>query len=167
MANITFQDQVVFHARAEKIFAEEYALLKPLMPWADIQHIGSTSIPGATTKGDIDIVVRVLKEDFLKTRDILKGIYETHQLDNWSETFASFKDDNRALPLGIQLTIMDCEDDVFVTFRDILRSSPEMLSEYNALKISCQNQDTEIYIAKKAEFFEQLIQSKKLTSSSS
>lgn len=149
-----FQPQALFRERAEQVLSEEEPLLKLLLPWADIQHIGSTAVPGSITKGDIDLVVRVPKEKFAKSRERLQSIYEIHQPDNWSSTFASFKDDGKVLPLGIQLTIMQCEDDLFVRFRDQLRSDPSLLTEYNAMKESCQNQSADSYLEKKGAFFE-------------
>ena len=40
------------YSRLEKQLGE-------LLPGADIQHVGSTAIPGCMTKGDLDIQVRV------------------------------------------------------------------------------------------------------------
>lgn len=154
MPSMQFQPQALFQEQVEKVLSEEVPLLKLLLPWADIQHIGSTAIPGAITKGDMDLVVRVPKEKFAKSRERLNSIYEIHQPENWSSTFASFKDDGKALPLGIQLTIMHGEDDVFIRFRDQLKSDPTLLAEYNALKESCQDQSAELYLEKKGAFFE-------------
>ncbi len=154
MPNVTFQDRSVFTDRVAQILLEEEPLLRLLLPWADMQHVGSTSIPGALTKGDLDIVIRVPKERFVKSRERLLSIYEPDQQENWSTTFASFKDLNKSLPLGVQLTIMGSKDDLFVTFRDALRSKPELLAEYNALKTSCEGQPAEVYLEKKGVFFE-------------
>jgi GrpB-like predicted nucleotidyltransferase (UPF0157 family) len=154
MPSMQFHPQAVFHEQAERVLSEEVPLLQLLLPWADIQHIGSTAIPGTITKGDMDLVVRVPKEKFAKSRDRLNSIYDIHQPENWSSTFVSFKDDRKALPLGIQLTILHGEDDVFIRFRDQLRTDPQLLAEYNALKENCQNQSAEFYLEKKGAFFE-------------
>ncbi len=45
----------------------------------DIQHIGSTAIPNSITKGDLDIQVRVSKEDFTKAVEILSTIYDINE----------------------------------------------------------------------------------------
>ena len=35
-----------------------------LIPVAEVEHVGSTSIPGALTKGDVDLLVRVHAGEF-------------------------------------------------------------------------------------------------------
>lgn len=64
MNKVYFKPSEEFLEEANKVFDEQKDRLKKLLPEADIQHIGSTSIPGSVTKGDLDINVRVTKEDY-------------------------------------------------------------------------------------------------------
>src|SRR3990167_11300559 len=84
------------------LFKIEKQKLTALFPDAVVEHVGGTSVPGSLSKGDLDINIRIAPEDFERAVETLKTLYEINQLDNWSEGFASFKDDSRGL--GIQLT---------------------------------------------------------------
>lgn len=145
------------HSLAGKVYLylEEEPL--KLFPFADIQHIGSTSIPGSLSKGDIDINVRIKPENFKEVVSKLKELYEVNQPENWTGNFASFKDDkNYDLPVGIQLTIIDSPDDFFVEQRDRLIQNKKLLDELNKLKQQYEGKTMEEYRKVKSEFFEKL-----------
>ena len=59
----------------------------------------------------------------------MSGRYDINQPDNWTDTYASFKNDGA--DLGIQLTIIDGDGDFFVKQRDALAASPEKIDELN------------------------------------
>ncbi len=141
---------------ANSLFSKEKTKLLELFPNADVQHVGSTSIPGSLTKGDLDINIRVSKEDFDITLNSLKQIYEVNQPENWTKTFASFKNNNMEIPLGVQLTVKNSEYDDFYKLRDLLINDPELLKEYNEMKFKFQDKNIDDYRKEKSEFFERL-----------
>lgn len=142
---------------ASNAFEKHRSRIIRLLPEADIQHVGGTAVPAALTKGDVDLCVRVAGTDFPNAVRALRSVYAIHQPDNWTATYASFKDETpAALPVGVQLTVRGSQDDHFVATRDLLRSDTELLSEYNALK-SSHGSDSETYRAAKAAFFENLV----------
>ncbi len=49
------------------------------LPFADIQHVGSTTIPNSLTKGDLDIQVRVPFEQFPTAVQALEALYEVNK----------------------------------------------------------------------------------------
>ena len=125
------------------------------MPKADIQHIGSTAIPNAMTKGDLDLQARVEKDDFQEATAKLKKLYEINQPDNWTENYASFKDDKRNM--GVQLTVRGSDDDrQFQEQQKLLGSNPEVLERYNKIKLSFNGKDIKDYRIARAKFFEEL-----------
>lgn len=136
------------------LFISEKEKLQKLLPYSEIEHIGGTSVKNSITKGDLDINVRVSKENFSKSVEILKKIYEINQPNNWTENFASFKDDSR--DLGIQLTVIDSADDNFVKQRDFLNSNPEKVLELNKIKLSFEGKSMDDYRNEKGKFFENL-----------
>jgi GrpB-like predicted nucleotidyltransferase (UPF0157 family) len=159
--------EAVRFAAVETVFAEvaaqfeiEKVRLLGMLSGADIQHVGSTAIPGTITKGDLDINVRVSGSEFAKAIVILKKHYEVNQSHNWSETFASFKDDRRNL--GIQLTVLGSEADDFITLRDLLLSRPDLVAQCNDLKRRHQGGSMEMYRQDKAELYERLRRSNDL-----
>jgi GrpB-like predicted nucleotidyltransferase (UPF0157 family) len=77
-----------------------------LLPAAEIEHVGATAVPGALTKGDVDLLVRVPERDFVEAVLLLRGRYIVHQHHNWTRTLASFKARGKSEPLvGVQLVL--------------------------------------------------------------
>ncbi len=158
MEIVHFKASESFWGIVEKIFTEEKGKLLSLIPAADIQHIGSTAIAGAVTKGDLDIQARVPIGDFEEARNRLRELYNVNQFENWSETYASFKDENsKEIPLGIQLTAIDSEEDrLFRKQQEVLLTNPNVLDEYNKLKLSYDGKSIDDYRAARKKFFEGL-----------
>lgn len=157
MKNVRFQPVSNFLEQANKAFGKQKVRIKQLLPLADVQHVGSTSIPKAITKGDLDVVVRVPKEEFKKAIGLLKSIYEINQPKNWSDTFASFKDDrNLAIDFGAQLVVTGSKSDDFIKMRDIMIEHPELVAELNKIKMKYDGKSMKDYRKEKANFFQKL-----------
>ena len=158
MSAMHFQPELVFRDRALGLAAQETARIQRLIPGAEVEHIGGTSIPGALTKGDVDLVVFVGSEDFSTGVERLRAIYEVNQPENWTPAFASFKDDaSFTLPFGAQLIVREAETYFFVRLRERLRSDPEALEQYNAIKRAHEGGDPTIYREAKGAFIERLL----------
>ena len=136
------------------LFESEKKRLLEFIPSVDIQHIGGTSIPDSISKGDLDINIRVKKEDFNGTDKRLQNIYEINQPENWTNGFASFKDDLR--DLGVQVTTIGGSEDYFIAQRDYLRNHPKVLEELNILKQRFEGKDMDEYRHEKSRFFDNL-----------
>ncbi len=109
--------------------------LTALLPQAEIHHVGATAIPGALTKGDVDVLLRVDAEEFPAAVAALKTQFVTKQPQNWTDTFASFGDDSSyPFPLGIQLVTRNSENDIFLFLHQYFTSDPSHLAEYNRIK---------------------------------
>jgi GrpB-like predicted nucleotidyltransferase (UPF0157 family) len=130
-----------------------------LLPAAEIEHVGATAVPGALTKGDVDVLVRVPERDFAEAVLLLRGRYIVHQPHNWSGTLASFKVRGRSEPpVGVQLVVAGSDsDDFFGPFRDALINEPALLAEYNELKQRLDGLDYESYTERKGEFVERVL----------
>jgi GrpB-like predicted nucleotidyltransferase (UPF0157 family) len=120
--------------QAELAFQTHAARLREMLPYAQIEHVGSTSIPGALGKGDLDIVVCVDDVRFEAADAALAQRFERNTKSIRDGNFSSFKDDSLSPPLGIQLVVRGSEYDNFLKFRDALRTSPRLLEQFNALK---------------------------------
>lgn len=106
-----------------------------VLPVVEIHHIGATAIPGALTKGDLDVVLRVEPQDFLLAIQKLRTAFAVKQPENWDRYFASFgSDSDFSMPVGVQLVIKDSEADFFLFVRDYLISHPDALVAYNQAK---------------------------------
>jgi len=146
-----------FLEQANKIFKEQKVRIAQLLPYADIQHIGSTSIPNSLTKGDLDVVVRIPSSEFKHSIEELKFIYDINQPKNWSNTFASFKDDKKlGIDFGAQVVVKDTKSDDFTKLRDILLSNPDLVEEFNIIKEKYEGKSMDEYRKEKADFFQRL-----------
>jgi len=127
-----------------------------LIPSARIEHIGSSSVPGSISKGDLDIFVGVNLEDHEKSVitltslgfQIKEGTLKTPEL-----CMLEKQDQNVAL----QVVANGSKYEFFIEFRDKLIESPELLKEYNELKMSCESLDAEEYRKIKSTFIERTL----------
>lgn len=157
MTPVVLQSAEALQPAVQRVLEQVRPRLRRLLPDAEIDHIGATSIPGALTKGDIDLVVRVAPEAFASAIDALRGHFIVKQPDNWTAAFASFGDDGCELPLGIQLVPVAGGPDFMTLLRDHLRTHPERLAEYNQLKADHAAQGAESYWQAKNEFITRIL----------
>lgn len=157
---VYFREQEKFKQRAEELFLIEQKRILRVVPNADIQHIGSTAIPGSLTKGDLDIQVRVKQKDFEKAQNSLSKMYKSNKGNPPTKTYASFKNDGAKIPLGVQLTVIGSKEDNFTILRDILLSDKKHLKAYNSLKKRHQGKPMREYRKAKGKFVEKVLKTK-------
>lgn len=140
-------------------FAEHRRRIAPLLPATEIEHIGSTSIPGALTKGDLDLFVRVDAGGFPPAVTALRAMYAVHQPENWTPTYASFIDPAASKPpVGVQLVVGGSpDDDLFGPFRQAIIADPNLLAAYNELERGHDGSDYDTYTDARAEFIERVM----------
>jgi len=137
------------------------AHLLTLVPNAEFHHIGATALPGAITKGDVDVLLRVCQSDFTSAVEILRTQLEVKQAENWSNDFASFGEDSSyPFPLGVQLVVKDSENDFFLFIHEYLSSDLMHLAEYNRIKINSASNGPEEYWKAKHIFLSSLLASR-------
>lgn len=157
MSTVKFSNYQNIYHRAQQVYEKNEEQIMRVLWFVDIQHIGSTAIPGSITKGDVDLNVRVKLKDFEKAKEELEKLYEINQPENWTPNFASFKNDTGfVLPVGVQLTIIGSKSDEFVKLRDLLINNSHLLEEYNQMKLKYEDKDMDEYRKEKAAFFERL-----------
>lgn len=130
-----------------------------------IEHVGSTSIPGLGGKGIIDIVISVPREEMDQASQILQELgYEYRPSFSTLERFyfVSYLED---LEEGIRryhihLTYPSSKEwKNLIGFRDYLRTHPEAVEEYAAIKkhaAAVANQDGEQYRKMKEPIFKKI-----------
>ncbi|HKF82049.1 MAG TPA: GrpB family protein [Solirubrobacterales bacterium] len=148
------RDEAEIRPAVEAALERERQRIARLLPGADVQHIGSTAIPGSLTKGDLDILVRVAGREFAAASPALSEIYEVHQPEEWQDDFASFAlSPGGEIAVGVQLVVEAGESDrLFLGFRDLLRSHPELRDAYNQLKNAHRDDSVDSYREAKAKF---------------
>jgi len=159
MAVVDVRPEAEIRLAARVAFEEHRRRVLQLLPQAEVEHIGATSVPGALTKGDLDVLVRVDEDGFGAAVDALRSQYAVHQRENWTPTYASFADPQATEPpVGVQLAVAGSPDDLlFGRFRDALLGDPSLLAEYNALKLRNDGVSYELYTTAKADFIERVL----------
>lgn len=158
MEKVSFYRDEKIIKNAENAFKYHKNEISRRIPGADIQHVGSTAVPGSVTKGDLDIQVRVDSTRFDDAVEILSEMYDLNTGSVSTSEFRAFEDREAYPPLGIQLTVIGSEFDFFWKIRDILLQNPDLKKEYNDLKLKYEGSDMEVYRNAKEKFFEKILQ---------
>lgn len=145
-----------YQEKCSALFHRFYAEISVVLPSAQIEHVGSSSVPGAISKGDLDIYVGVdppahseavlklidcgykVKADTLRTPELCMLVAQED--------------------VALQVVAVGSQYEFFIKFRDLLRSNPDLLSQYNNLKQSCAGFSEDRYRAEKSKFIEEALQ---------
>jgi GrpB-like predicted nucleotidyltransferase (UPF0157 family) len=130
-----------------------------------IEHVGSTSIPSLGGKGIIDIAISVSKEEMERASQILQELgYEYRPTFSTPERFYFItyltdpEEGNRRYHIHLTYP-SSTEWKELIGFRDYLRTHPEMVEEYAAIKkhaANMANQDGEQYRKMKEPIFQKI-----------
>ncbi|MFA5933773.1 MAG: GrpB family protein [Candidatus Paceibacterota bacterium] len=136
----------------EDVFNKEKAVLEGLLPNVIIEHVGSSAIPGALSKKDLDIQIRVLPHQFQDVLAIMNSNFLQKHPHLWTDDFAIFKSHEYQAPLDYMITVIDSKKDDFHKVRDFFKNHPEFLAEYNELKRAYEGKMYSEYRKAKTEF---------------
>lgn len=131
------------------------------LPWARIEHVGASAIPGALSKGDLDVcaIVPQARFDEALSRVRMLGYAAksgTLQTDRLRMLVPVGAQDEHA----VQLVAERSEFDFFVTFRDLLRADPLLVEAYNTIKRNASSLDEEGYRQAKSAFIKRVLDKK-------
>lgn len=123
-------------------FAESAAQIRAALPAADIEHVGSTSVPGLSSKDTIDVVAGVDDMGELLDPEVLAQL-EKHGFVHVPESFAEDPDhvflcriieDRRTDHVHVVRRGTATFSD-YLLFRDHLRARGEAARRYEAAKV--------------------------------
>lgn len=147
------EDDQQARAAAERLFEEVKQELRDILPaTAEVLHISATAVPGCLTKGDLDMVARVARDDFDVANTALAARFSRNLGSIRTNEFTAFEDEDCTPHLGIQLTARDSMFDMFHRFVAALRNEPALVRRYNALKLAHDGQPMDQYRAAKDAF---------------
>lgn len=141
-------------------FASTADELSRLLPGARIEHVGASAIPGALSKGDLDICVIVPAADHLGTIGCLEAAGYTIKADTLRTPELCMLLSPRAdLDVALQVVAAGSEFEFFIHFRDALRSDGQLVEQYNKIKRDFATSDAQQYRDVKAKFIEAVLRS--------
>ena len=125
------------------MFSREKAKLKKILPFAtDIQHFGSTAVPGLRGKGVLDVYVLVPKNNMrLSKQSLVESgypFYNVKQLDNGTKMIfrKSYTYAKKTRKVNLHVGTVGISDfEKCLTFRDVLRNNKALCREYEAVKL--------------------------------
>jgi GrpB-like predicted nucleotidyltransferase (UPF0157 family) len=146
-----------FRDRALMIAAAERERLRGLGVVGELLLTGGSSVPGALTRGDVDLHLRVRPVEFASVVALLRGTYVVVHPDIWGPTLAAFGV-AAALESGMAVTPAGSEHDLrFTRTWQLLAADPALLAEYNAVKLAGRA-DESTYEDRKSAFFDRLLE---------
>ncbi|OGA81092.1 MAG: hypothetical protein A2711_08160 [Burkholderiales bacterium RIFCSPHIGHO2_01_FULL_63_240] len=133
-----------------------------LLPHAVVEHVGSSAIPGAVSKGDLDICVLVAKSDHQPSVRTLTDWGYTEKLDTLrNEQLCMLEWHKPNEEHAVQLVAHGSPFEMFITFRDALLTCPALVDEYNQVKLNAAHLSATEYRAAKSTFIERVLRETK------
>ena len=149
-----FYEADEYQPSCENLYRKYELEIAALLPDATIEHIGASSILNAVSKGDLDILVGVNGNDLEKAVKLLSTLGFNEKSNTLRTPELCMLENNSGADVAFQVVANGSEFDFFVGFRDKLCESPELVQQYNELKMSCTVWSHEEYRRKKSAFIE-------------
>lgn len=145
-----YQDRINF------LFELYKSKINSILPNARIEHIGSSSVPGAISKGDLDIFIGV-EPKALEGAVIALGNIGFFEKENTLRTHELCMLESNEPNIALQVVANNSKYEFFIEFRDALINCPELLGSYNQLKKNCLNCTEAEYRNIKSNFINEVI----------
>ncbi len=124
-----------YQQKTQRIFENARTALAAALPKARIEHVGASAIPGAHSKGDVDICVCVAAEEFAVALTTIQGLGYVIKTDTMRAPQLCMLDwPDASLGLAVQLIERGSEFEFFFAFRDALLADPALVEAYNRVK---------------------------------
>lgn len=147
--------------------AEGQRLQQLLAPWlaGNVEHVGSTAVPGLAAKAIIDLqapVTDLAVADAVASTLAPQGWhYVPPELDqrNYRRFYVKVVDDHRVAHLHL-MSLTSARWQEQIAFRDALRADPNLLRAYASLKTELardHRHDREAYTAAKKQFVQMVL----------
>ena len=138
---------------AQAVAAEHAKRIHLRLPEADVQLSGGSSIPGVLTAGDVDLHIRVEKEEFAPVRAVLEELYEPLHPHAWTDESAYFQEESDP-PVEVALTVKGTVDDFHHGEAwEQMAADDDLRERYNDVKRAHAGGTDEDYAQAKKEFF--------------
>ena len=133
-------------------------VLAAALPCAEVEHVGSTAVPGCLTKGDLDVLVRVDRPDFERSALALEDLLVSSTRNQQTAEYAEYDYSLAGVSASVQLVVAGSAiDDHFHRLKAILKSDPEALDRYNLLKVRHDGCDMGAYRREKERLIDSLL----------
>lgn len=131
--------------------------IEQLLPDAQIEHVGSSSVPGLLSKGDLDIYIGVEQSKHAESVRTLSAAGYTIKEDTLrTDQLCMLDTDVDGVALQVVARGSDFER-VFLSFNEKLRNSETLRDRYNQLKLEHTGCAEEEYRERKSCFIKEVL----------
>ncbi len=152
-----FMQQHQVRDSATLLFKKWKSVIESEVPNSRVEHIGSTAINGAITKGDVDLYVEVPPECHEEAVEILENLGFRVKQDTHRDRDLCMLESADCIALALQVVARGSKYEFFVKFRDALNADEGLVERYNAVKVSCAGCSVEEYRRKKSVFINHVL----------
>jgi len=147
-----------YQPAANRLFDELKIKIEKAVPYAKVEHIGSSSIAGAVSKGDLDIYAGVETARMNETIPRIEALGFKIKSDSCrTAELCPFEARGHAIDVGLQLVARGSRFEFFLKFRDTMNSNKKLREEYNLLKRDSAGLNQEDYRKIKSVFIERVL----------
>lgn len=144
-----------YQAHAAQVFADVQAMLARVLPQASIEHVGASSIPGAISRGDLDVLVIVPPGTLEQAVATLCPLGYQEKPDTLRTAQLCMLVSPRSdIDLALQVIEAGSKFEFFLHFRDALRADSALVEAYNRIKQEMADAGEERYRNAKGQFIE-------------
>lgn len=151
-----FYKESEYREACEELFQRYKASILNVIPRARVEHVGASAVPGAISKGDLDIFVGVNTERFIESIALLKPLGFSEKSETLRTTELCMLE-SVTENVALQVVVNGSRFEFFIDFREKLKASAVLLDQYNQLKLMCIGLSEERYRELKSEFIEQVL----------
>jgi GrpB-like predicted nucleotidyltransferase (UPF0157 family) len=145
---------------AARVAAEVGGEVMQLIPGCRVEHVGATSIPGAISKGDLEICVVVATANHLSTVNALEASGYVVKADTLrTPELCMLMSPRTDLEVALQVIAEGSQFEFFMRFRDALRADLHLVEQYNQLKTNFAPMGSQCYRDEKSKFIEAVLRS--------
>jgi len=147
-----------YQPEAHRLFQALCRQLKSMLPHHGIEHIGASSIPGAVSKGDLDICIITPQGKLSATINTIKTLGYQEKADTLrTDQLCMLIPQSGNGDVALQVIETGSRFEFFLTFRDALRANPSWVIDYNQVKYDAAFLSEDEYRDKKADFIESIL----------
>ena len=132
---------VEYDPAAVEVAARVAELIEAAVPWAKVEHIGSTAVPGCAGKGIVDVMALYPPDQLEAMRDAIDALGFQRQKaghifpEERPMRVGAIEHGGKRYRLHVHLIGMNsAEKETLRRFRDALRANPELRDAYQARK---------------------------------
>jgi GrpB-like predicted nucleotidyltransferase (UPF0157 family)/GNAT superfamily N-acetyltransferase len=160
---VKFLEPEAYQPLARDLFQQLSSVVQKALPASRIEHIGSSSIEGAVSKGDLDIFVGVELEEFQAAIGAIESLGFRIKTESFrNQSLCPFESGAYPLPVGLQLVVNRSEFECFLAFRNRMNADADLRSEYNQLKWQTSDLNDDQYRRVKSHFIERVLNQRKI-----